>query len=227
MRTVGLCASLGAAARLWRGLGGLPGIDLRLLLFGAGMLGRARRAEPADWRLAARLFVTRRLAATRRGLDHPATLAWLHARRPEIGLYASAALCPGPVIDGFARGVLRLHLGLLPEYRGRSAMEWSILEGRPTGVTVYFLDAGIDTGREIVLRREVPIGPGPDLAAAVRRLARREAEFFREALVRLRSPGYRPVEHDGRGRRFYAMSRLFGGVVDEAAGISRASGACT
>ncbi|HZN03364.1 MAG TPA: formyltransferase family protein [Candidatus Polarisedimenticolia bacterium] len=224
MRVVALCDSLPAAARLWRRLDGMPEVDLRVLVIG-GPLRRVRGSAAVDWRTAARLLVTGRLFFAMRGLDHPSAVARLRALRPAIGLCACGTICRKPLIDCFERGILSPHPGLLPEYRGRAAMEWSILEGRPTGITVFFLDPGIGTGKEIVLRREVRVAPAPDLPAARRRLAERDAEFFREALERLRSPAYRPLENHGRGRRFYAMSRLFTGVVEQA--LNRASGACT
>ena len=214
MKVIALCESLGTTARLWRGLDGMADVDLSFLVSG-GPFHQARAGTPADWRVAARLYLSGRLAFTR-GFEHRSTFAHLRSLRPDVGLYACAGICRQPLLDCFARGVLHPHPARLPEYRGRDAMEWSILEGSPTGMTVFFLDPGIGTGREIVLRRAVRIGPEPDLASARRRLVERDAEFFHEALERLQDPGYRPIENHGRGRRFYAMSRLFTGVVEEA-----------
>jgi methionyl-tRNA formyltransferase len=51
------------------------------------------------------------------------------------------------------------HPSLLPRYRGGSAIPWQLIRGETrTGVTVFWPDAGIDTG-PILLRREAPIGP--------------------------------------------------------------------
>ena len=44
-------------------------------------------------------------------------------------------------------GVLNIHLGLLPEIRGMSSPEWSLLNRVPVGITIHYMDAGIDTGR--------------------------------------------------------------------------------
>lgn len=52
-------------------------------------------------------------------------------------------------------GVINVHLGLLPEIRGMSSPEWSLLQSVPVGITVHYMDSGIDTGR-ILLRREFP-----------------------------------------------------------------------
>jgi methionyl-tRNA formyltransferase len=52
-------------------------------------------------------------------------------------------------------GVLNVHLGLLPEVRGMSSPEWSLLNHVPAGVTLHYVDAGIDTG-PLLQRCEFP-----------------------------------------------------------------------
>src|SRR5438552_2822417 len=50
------------------------------------------------------------------------------------------------------------HPSLLPRYRGGSAIAWQLIRGETrTGVTVFWPDAGIDTG-PILLQREATIG---------------------------------------------------------------------
>ena len=56
-------------------------------------------------------------------------------------------------------GVLGMHPTLLPEGRGRAAVPWAILKGlRETGVTMFKLDTGVDTG-PIVAQQRIPLGP--------------------------------------------------------------------
>src|SRR5215831_5397034 len=51
------------------------------------------------------------------------------------------------------------HPSLLPRYRGGSAINWQLIRGETrTGVTVFWPDAGIDTG-PILLQRDAAIGP--------------------------------------------------------------------
>ncbi|MFY9911057.1 MAG: formyltransferase family protein [Candidatus Sulfotelmatobacter sp.] len=52
-------------------------------------------------------------------------------------------------------GVLNLHLGLLPQVRGMSSPEWSLLSGVPVGITIHRMDQGIDTG-PILQKYEYP-----------------------------------------------------------------------
>ncbi|MEX2446593.1 MAG: methionyl-tRNA formyltransferase [Dehalococcoidia bacterium] len=56
-------------------------------------------------------------------------------------------------------GAIEYHPSLLPLHRGRSAMNWSLIAGdERTGLTVFWVDAGIDTG-PVLLQREVEVGP--------------------------------------------------------------------
>jgi len=43
-------------------------------------------------------------------------------------------------------GILNAHPGLLPKYRGVDVILWSIYNGDDIGVTIHFIDKGVDTG---------------------------------------------------------------------------------
>jgi methionyl-tRNA formyltransferase len=54
---------------------------------------------------------------------------------------------------------IQYHPSLLPRHRGASAINWAIIQGdAKTGLTVFWVDAGIDTG-PVLLQKEVEIGP--------------------------------------------------------------------
>ena len=55
-------------------------------------------------------------------------------------------------------GTFNLHAALLPQYRGAAPINWAIINGdKETGITTFFLDEDIDTGR-IILQERIPIG---------------------------------------------------------------------
>lgn len=63
-------------------------------------------------------------------------------------------------------GSICFHPSLLPKYRGGSAIPWQIIKGETkTGVTVFWVDEGIDTG-PILLQKEAVIDPD-DTAASL------------------------------------------------------------
>jgi methionyl-tRNA formyltransferase len=56
-------------------------------------------------------------------------------------------------------GVIGMHPTLLPEGRGRAAIPWAILKGlKETGVTMFKLDSGVDTGK-IIDQLVIPLSP--------------------------------------------------------------------
>ena len=54
-------------------------------------------------------------------------------------------------------GTFNVHAALLPQYRGAAPINWAVINGETeTGVTTFFLDHDIDTGR-IILKKHFPI----------------------------------------------------------------------
>ncbi|MGX1930466.1 methionyl-tRNA formyltransferase [Flagellimonas sp. 2504JD4-2] len=52
-------------------------------------------------------------------------------------------------------GTFNLHASLLPQYRGAAPINWAIINGETeTGVTTFFIDDKIDTGKIILQRKE-------------------------------------------------------------------------
>ncbi len=63
-------------------------------------------------------------------------------------------LLPERILALAPRGAVNLHPSLLPKYRGRAVVNWAILRGETEfGLTAHFVDAGMDTGDIIAVRR--------------------------------------------------------------------------
>jgi methionyl-tRNA formyltransferase len=68
-------------------------------------------------------------------------------------------IVPPPVFNAPRLGSICFHPSLLPKYRGRSAINWALINGETkTGVSLFWVDEGIDTG-PILLQKEVAIDP--------------------------------------------------------------------
>jgi len=68
-------------------------------------------------------------------------------------------IVPEPLLRLPRETAICFHPSLLPRYRGGSAIPWQLIRGETrSGVTVFWPDAGIDTG-PILLQREAPAGP--------------------------------------------------------------------
>lgn len=62
-----------------------------------------------------------------------------------------------PILNITKLGIINFHPSLLPYGRGKNPNFWAIVEEEPFGVTLHFIDEGIDTG-EILFRKEIKIG---------------------------------------------------------------------
>jgi methionyl-tRNA formyltransferase len=59
-------------------------------------------------------------------------------------------MIPKEVFTIPAFGTFNIHASLLPDYRGAAPINWAIINGeKETGLTAFWLDSGIDTGRII------------------------------------------------------------------------------
>lgn len=61
------------------------------------------------------------------------------------------------IIESFDLGIINCHCGALPYYRGRSPINWAIINGEKSfGVTVHYVNEKIDQG-DIIVQKKYPI----------------------------------------------------------------------
>ena len=84
-------------------------------------------------------------------------------------------------------GVINVHGALLPNYRGANVLNWVLINGEAeTGVTVHWMDKGIDTG-DILLQERVAIA-ADDTALTLRdKLSTPVPLLLREAIAKIAS----------------------------------------
>ena len=82
-------------------------------------------------------------------------VAQLKQWSPDLMIFTGGNILRKQLLGVPRLGVINAHLGLLPEIRGMSSPEWSLLQDVPPGITLHYMDAGIDTG-PVLLRREFP-----------------------------------------------------------------------
>ncbi len=67
-----------------------------------------------------------------------------------------------PVLDVPKLGVINCHAGKLPFYRGRNILNWALInDEKEFGITVHYVDEGIDTG-DIIMQHSYPITDDDD-----------------------------------------------------------------
>ncbi|MBA4422736.1 MAG: methionyl-tRNA formyltransferase [Syntrophus sp. (in: bacteria)] len=88
----------------------------------------------------------------------PETLQEFKTLNPDLLIMAFVTdIIPPPFIETPSRGAICYHPSLLPRHRGGSAINWALIMGdKETGLSIFWTDAGIDTG-PILLQKRVPI----------------------------------------------------------------------
>ena len=95
-----------------------------------------------------------------------------------------------PFVDRFRLKILNIHPALLPSFPGKDAQAQAISYGvKVTGVTVHFVDSGMDTG-PIVAQEAVSVAEGEDCAALSARLLRVEHRLYRSSLRKVLEGGW-------------------------------------
>lgn len=111
-------------------------------------------------------------------------------------------------------GNLNLHASLLPKYRGAAPIQWAIANGDElTGATTMRIDEGLDTG-DILLEREVPIGPDQTAADLSPLLAESGADLMLETLRGLEAGTIKPRPQDDSAATLAPILTRKDGCVD-------------
>ncbi|HTY43238.1 MAG TPA: formyltransferase family protein [Thermoanaerobaculia bacterium] len=105
--------------------------------------------------------------------------------RADIGVSVSFGyILPHDVWTAFPAGCVNLHTGYLPYNRGAYPNVWSIVDRTPAGVTLHYVDDGIDTG-DVIAQEPVPVEPIDTAASLFTRLEDAAARLFEETWPRL------------------------------------------
>jgi methionyl-tRNA formyltransferase len=121
-------------------------------------VGRLQRIEPPP--------IKKALAGTKVPVLQPArikdrqSIEEIRAFAPEVVVVmAYGQILPRDVLEIPHLACLNLHASLLPRWRGAAPIQAAIAAGdRETGITVMYMDEGLDTG-DILLQRKIAIPP--------------------------------------------------------------------
>jgi methionyl-tRNA formyltransferase len=116
------------------------------------------------------------------------TQAWIDGKKADLGvIVAYGSIFTKPTLDSPKKGWINVHYSLLPEFPGAAPVQHAILEGKSvTGVSVFRLDEGIDTG-PILGTREYEIDPDVTSGELLAQLTVIGSELLVETLSDLES----------------------------------------
>src|SRR5215472_11327302 len=116
-------------------------------------------------------------------IKDPRSIEQIRALAPDvIVVMAYGQILPGAILEIPKVACLNLHASLLPRWRGAAPIQAAIAAGdRETGITVMYVDEGLDTG-DILLQRKIDVAPNETAQSLHDRLAEIAPEPMLESL---------------------------------------------
>ena len=145
------------------------------------------------------------------GLREPGTIETIRKLAPQIGVSAYFGyILKRPVLDLLPMDCINLHPALLPYNRGAHPNVWSIVDGTPAGVTLHYVDEGVDTG-DIIAQAQVSCDLIDTGETLYRKLERASVDLFAATWPRVRKGRTTRTRQDrgaGTSHRVKELERL-------------------
>jgi len=134
-------------------------------------------------------------------MKDPEFVETLRGYRANLQVVVAFRMLPEVVWAMPEYGTFNVHAALLPQYRGAAPINWAVINGETeTGVTTFFLDHDIDTGR-IIMKKHFPIPDDADVEYVYDGLMHLGADICRETIEAIMAADGHPetVEQDTLG----------------------------
>ncbi len=87
--------------------------------------------------------------------DAPVEVQFFKQKKVDFAIsYGYRHIIKSDVLNFMKERIINMHISYLPWNKGADPNLWSFLEDTPKGVTIHFVDEGIDTG-DIIAQKEV------------------------------------------------------------------------
>jgi methionyl-tRNA formyltransferase len=141
-------------------------------------------------------------------INHPDVVALADRLQPDVIAVFGTSLIKGALLERSRLGIVNLHGGLSPEYRGADCTFWALYNGEPekVGCTIHFIDAGIDTGK-LIAHVCPAVSRGDDELMLFWRAVKDSADVYAEVLWRLARGEVLGAAQPCKGRLYQVKDR--------------------
>ena len=137
-----------------------------------------------------------------------------HKLRPALGfLIWWPRILTSKLLEVASTGFINTHPSLLPYARGKHYNFWTLVEGAPFGVSMHFVDEGIDSG-DVVAQKMIQYGWEDNGGSLFLKAKDAMIELFKDSFERIRDSDYRAKQQDLSKGSFH-----FGAELDIASQI--------
>ena len=112
--------------------------------------------------------------------------------------YAYHHIIPSQLINESKNPIINLHISYLPFNRGTHPNYWSFKDNTPKGVSIHFIDKGIDTG-PILIQKECSFSKNDTLFSSYNKLKKVIEDLFYEYFNKITTQELLPKPQIGQG----------------------------
>ena len=141
-------------------------------------------------------------------INHPDVVRLADELDPDVIAVFGTSLIRGELLEKGRLGIVNLHGGLSPEYRGADCTFWALYNAEPEkiGCTLHYIDAGIDTGR-LIAHVSPEVRADDDELMLFWRSVRDSAQTYAELMRRLAQGEQPGAVQPGKGRLYQVKQR--------------------
>ena len=110
------------------------------------------------------------------------------------------------ILEKLPDRVINLHISILPWNRGADPNFWSFADNTPKGVTIHYVDEGLDTG-DIIVQKEVTFSRGETFRFSYEKLQKKIQELFKANWQDIRAGKCPRIKQKGMGSFHYAKDK--------------------
>ena len=141
-------------------------------------------------------------------INDPQVIKLADQLKPDVIAVFGTSLIRGALLTRGRLGIVNLHGGLSPEYRGADCTFWALYNGEPEkiGCTLHFIDAGIDSGK-LIAHVCPEVHEGDDELNLFWRAVRDSADIYAETLDQMARGQALGETQPSKGRLYQVKDR--------------------
>tara|TARA_Y100001968_G_C19450434_1_gene768169 strand:+ start:2663 stop:4033 length:1371 start_codon:yes stop_codon:yes gene_type:complete len=124
----------------------------------------------------------------------------------DIGLFTGGGILSEHILNCFSKGIINVHMGILPFYKGMDVVQSAIMESRNDllGLTSHLMEPGVDTG-PILKTYQVNPTEYSTLGELRNEIGLIMPFLLIESCLALLNKSFIPIKQEQRGRQYYFL----------------------
>ncbi len=128
----------------------------------------------------------------------------LQSLQADVLITANTRIIKGHIINTPAKAALNFHTSKLPQYAGLDSIFWALYHGeKEIGVTIHFLEEGLDTGH-IISQKTIPVTADDDLNSLTAKANETGSQLMVDSIEKFENGDFSGIAQDLSCRTYFS-----------------------